>query len=140
MNYKQLKINGVPIYEHRHVMELHLGRKLLPDEIVHHKDRDRRNNNINNLELTTHSQHAKDHHKRNELHKIDYNNSWRHRYNHGKRVLVKNVHGKELFTSLLVIVPSGAGLKINGLWTGCLQLLINGIDFFEKKFGSIYEH
>jgi hypothetical protein len=36
---------------HRHVMEQHLGRELLPTETVHHKNGDRSNNRLRNLEL-----------------------------------------------------------------------------------------
>ena len=34
--YKAIKINGIKIDEHRHIMELYLGRKLRSDEAVHH--------------------------------------------------------------------------------------------------------
>jgi hypothetical protein len=49
------------VYEHRYVMSLHLGRWLERDEVVHHKDKDRTNNILNNLELTNASEHAKIH-------------------------------------------------------------------------------
>lgn len=46
--------NGAPsrdVFEHRYVMEQHLGRPLRPEETVHHKDGDRQHNEIGNLEL-----------------------------------------------------------------------------------------
>ena len=39
------------VREHRLVMEEHIGRYLLPGEVVHHKDKDKSNNSIENLEL-----------------------------------------------------------------------------------------
>ena len=44
------KSNGY-IKEHRLVMETLIGRRLLPEETVHHKDGNRRNNSEDNLEL-----------------------------------------------------------------------------------------
>ena len=43
---------------HRLVMEKHLGRRLLPTEDVHHKDGDKTNNNISNLEIIKHGDHS----------------------------------------------------------------------------------
>lgn len=39
------------VYEHIQVMEKHLGRDILKGEIVHHKNHDRADNRLNNLEL-----------------------------------------------------------------------------------------
>lgn len=46
---------------HRLAMENHLGRILDPSEVVHHKDDDRLNNDISNLEVMTPVRHAKHH-------------------------------------------------------------------------------
>lgn len=48
-------------FVHRRVMEDHLGRTLNPDEIVHHIDGDKTNNDLSNLRLETRSSHMKGH-------------------------------------------------------------------------------
>jgi IS30 family transposase len=48
-------------HEHRAVAETMLGRKLRPDEIVHHKDRNKHNNSPENLEIITRAQHVAEH-------------------------------------------------------------------------------
>lgn len=42
---------------HRYLMEQHLGRTLGNDEIIHHKNHDKLDNRIENLEIVTRSYH-----------------------------------------------------------------------------------
>lgn len=59
--YKRVRVNGIYVKEHRHIMEQHLGRKLGVAEKVHHKDGNKLNNAIENLEVISQSEHAKMH-------------------------------------------------------------------------------
>lgn len=71
--YKRLSLgkdeNGKRIFEdeHRKIMEEYLGRKLERHEVVHHKDGDKSNNDINNLEVMPLSYHSKMHMKGKKL-------------------------------------------------------------------------
>ena len=47
---------------HRHVAEKYIvGRKLLPNEEVHHKNRNKLDNRVQNLQVVTHGQHVAKH-------------------------------------------------------------------------------
>ena len=63
VKYKAIKVEGVKIDEHRYIMEQHIGRKLSRSEVVHHKNGDKRDNRIENLEIMSLSEHAKNHQK-----------------------------------------------------------------------------
>lgn len=52
---------GGYIGEHVRVMELSIGRRIASGEVVHHKDHDRQNNAIENLELIPAGAHSRHH-------------------------------------------------------------------------------
>ena len=62
--YKRTTYNGKPIDEHRKVMEIHLGRKLGRNEYVHHKNGNKKDNRIENLEVMTPLEHNREHFER----------------------------------------------------------------------------
>ncbi len=70
--YRVTSFGGIRKYDHRIIMEKHIGRELLSSEVVHHKDRNPLNNSIDNLELlTSQSVHAAKHYDgfRDKTHK-----------------------------------------------------------------------
>jgi len=61
-NYKKIRISRTETRdEHRIIMEKHIGRRLSRNEVVHHKDGNKSNNNIENLEIMSRSDHSRLH-------------------------------------------------------------------------------
>jgi len=59
--YITKQVNKKQVREHRYLIELKIGRKLLSNEIVHHIDGDKKNNSLDNLIIITRSEHKKLH-------------------------------------------------------------------------------
>lgn len=59
--YIYITKNGKQVMEHRWLIEQKIGRPLTECEVVHHRDRDRQNNRLDNLVLTSRSEHSSYH-------------------------------------------------------------------------------
>jgi hypothetical protein len=61
--HPKANVHGLVLH-HRVVMENKLGRILVAGEVVHHKDRDKHNNDEDNLEVMSSSEHSRLHAKK----------------------------------------------------------------------------
>ena len=59
--YRLVTVNGRQMLEHRAVMEMHLGRRLRQREVIHHRDGNKLNNSLLNLELVSRRTHPHRH-------------------------------------------------------------------------------
>jgi hypothetical protein len=59
--YVRIRINGEYVFEHRYIMEQHLGRRLTDSEVVHHKNHVRNDNRIDNLMILGSNEHSELH-------------------------------------------------------------------------------
>ena len=66
--YRIVSEQGNHYKEHRRIVEDFIGRKLDASEIIHHKDGNRLNNNISNLQIMSRSTHAKLEWKNGKMH------------------------------------------------------------------------
>lgn len=57
---------------HREIMEKNIGRKLYPEEIIHHINEDRKDNRIENLMIVSRKQHIIIHKKKSEYRVCQY--------------------------------------------------------------------
>lgn len=69
--------DGQEILEHRYVMGQIIGRKLLPGEDVHHRNKQRDDNRPENLELLDHVEHVRRHREGTPIPSI--RGQWKHR-------------------------------------------------------------
>lgn len=60
-NYKATKVNGVKRDYHRALMEEHVGRTLDYDEMVHHVNENKLDNDIDNLRVMSRADHSRLH-------------------------------------------------------------------------------
>lgn len=88
------------VLEHKAIMEKHIGRKLEENEVVHHKNRVKNDNRLDNLELMTYAEHITRHtleDKISSFHSI--NELW---YNENSSIIGKKLRSLRLENKITV--------------------------------------
>jgi DNA-binding XRE family transcriptional regulator len=95
-------------------MEKHIGRKLRANEAVHHKNRIKGDNRLENLELMTHSEHASRHNledKVNSFHSV--NELW---YNENSSIIGEKLRSLRLENKITVTgLAKDMGISIQSI-------------------------
>lgn len=81
--YETIQIAKKQLRKHRFVMEEFIGRSLSKNELVHHIDGNRQNNDIENLKIVTRSEHKKLHPE------IGKDTQWKQKYFFNREELVE---------------------------------------------------
>jgi hypothetical protein len=82
--YITIRVGKVILMEHRYIVESLIGRKLLPEEVVHHIDGNRSNNNIENLVVFPNE----------KAHAHFHRQIWQHGYTQPRRTEIINLKKK----------------------------------------------
>lgn len=69
LQYKTIQVGRLRMKLHRYIMQQHIGRQLLPTEIVHHINFDHLDNRIANLQIMSRKEHN---HIHGHTHRITY--------------------------------------------------------------------
>lgn len=79
VRYRHRRVNGKYVREHRIIMEAYLGRRLGPDEVVHHVNGDGRDNRIENLQVMDKcAHHVKHRREQTNFYRIPYTQNAQH--------------------------------------------------------------
>lgn len=85
------------VLEHRHIMEKYIGRPLNPDEHIHHKNFDKLDNRIENLEIVTRRIHQTAHKQSKEA---------RMKISEAKKAYWKKIHEISSSSGLTKLYPA----------------------------------